>query len=105
MWHAAIAPYLKFKIKTSGSDIFWWCDADRRQTRDHLFKECRGWKAEIKSLWQRVEKEVRWRHYRHKPILALFNDKKATGVILEFLDKSGVGKMRGGLEPEEIARD
>lgn len=42
-----------------------------------------------------------WRHYRHKPISALFNEKKATEAILKFLDKTEVGKMRGGIETEE----
>ncbi|KAI5786256.1 hypothetical protein FPQ18DRAFT_308810 [Pyronema domesticum] len=105
MGHAVIAPYLKYKIKTSDSDICWWCDAEKRLTREHLFKECQGWKDEIKELWKRVEWEAGWKNYRHKPISALFNDSRAMSAILEFLDKTGVGKMRGGMGQEAFAED
>jgi hypothetical protein len=102
MGHAVIAPYLKYKIKTSDSDECWWCEIPgKRQTREHLFKECIHWKDEIKRLWKRVEKDVGWRHYRHKPISALFNEVKATDAILAFLDKTRVGKLRGGLRVDE----
>jgi hypothetical protein len=40
---------------------------------------------------------VRW-----KCISALFNVIAVTGAILNFLDKTGVGKMRGGINPEEV---
>jgi hypothetical protein len=33
--------------------------------------------------------------YRWKPISALFNERKATGAILEFSEKLVVGTMRG----------
>lgn len=96
MGHAVIARYLKYKIKASDSDICWWCDADRWQTRDNC-----GWKEEIKHLWKRVEKDVGWRHYLYKPILALFNDNQVTEAILEFLDMTGVENMRGGIDENE----
>lgn len=86
--HAVIAPYLKYKIKKSDSDECWWCEIGKRQTREHLFKECLHWKVEITELWRRVSKDVGWRNHRWKPISSLFNEKKATGAILEFLDKT-----------------
>jgi hypothetical protein len=89
MGHAVIASYLKYKIKTSDSDTCWWCDIGIRQTREHLFKECLHWKKEIKELWRRVQRESGWRQYRWKPVSVLFNEKKATGAILEFLEKTG----------------
>jgi hypothetical protein len=51
------------------------------------------------------EKDVGWKRYHWKPILSLFNEKKATGAILEFLDKTGVGKMAGGLGHDEYGAD
>ena len=54
--HALIAPFLKEKLKKTDSDQCWWCEAGKRQTRDHLFKECGRWKTEINVLWKtRVE--------------------------------------------------
>jgi hypothetical protein len=105
MGHAVIAPYLKFKIKTSDCDTCWWCEIGKRQTREHLFKECLHWKNEIKELWKKVQREMGWRNVRWKPISALFNERKATGAILDFLDKTGVGKMRGGVNPEDYDED
>ena len=38
----------------------WWCDPDNncgvQQTRDHLFKHCSRWQAQ---LWARAKKETR----------------------------------------------
>lgn len=48
-----------------------------------------------------VQREVGWKNYRWKPISELFNARKATGAILEFLEQTEVGKMRGGGDPEE----
>lgn len=107
---ASIAPYLKHKIKSYESDTCWWCEKDVRQTREHLFKECSHWKDDIRILWQQVERDVRprWKRFKWKPISALFNEKKTTEAILNFLDRTGVGKKprdRGleefdGEEPE-----
>jgi hypothetical protein len=60
MGHAVIAPYLKYKIKTSDSDTYWWCDIEIRQSREHLFKEYLRWRQEIKELWSRVQRDVGW---------------------------------------------
>ena len=38
--HAMIAPFLKDKWGWTDSDACWWCDGGR-QSRDHLFKECK----------------------------------------------------------------
>jgi hypothetical protein len=102
--HAVIAPYIKEKIK-SDSDECRWCQIGKRQSRERLFKECMHWKDEIKALWRRVEKDVGWKWYHWKPISSLFNENKATGATLEFLDKTGVGKMAGGLGHDEYGAD
>ena len=51
--HAMIAPFLKDRWGWTDSDACWWCDGGR-QSRDHLFKECRKWKKEIEELWNEV---------------------------------------------------
>ena len=51
--HAMIAPFLKEKWGWTDSDKCWWCDG-RRQSRDHLFKECSMWKKEIAELWKEI---------------------------------------------------
>jgi len=38
--HTLIAPFLKDKLKKTDSDQCWWCETGKRQTRDHLSKEC-----------------------------------------------------------------
>ena len=48
-----IAPLLKEKFGWVESDGCWWCGGGR-QTREHLFKECRTWKDEIRKLWTEV---------------------------------------------------
>ena len=47
-----IAPF-KEKFGWTEPDLCWWC-APRRQTRDHLLKECSAWKEEIRELWKEV---------------------------------------------------
>ena len=51
--HAMTAPFLKEKFGWVESDGCWWCGGGR-QTREHLFKECRAWKDEIRRLWKKV---------------------------------------------------
>ena len=36
------------------SDKCWWCNCGKRQTRHHLFTECRAWSPQIRGLWKRV---------------------------------------------------
>lgn len=51
--HAMVAPFLKEKFGWVVSDGCWWWGGGR-QTREHLFKECRAWKDETRSLWKEV---------------------------------------------------
>jgi hypothetical protein len=63
--HTVIAPYLKYKIKTADSDECWWCEVPgKRQSREHLFKECLHWKEEIKELWRKVRRVTGWQNVR-----------------------------------------
>ena len=52
--HAMIAPILKDTRKWTDSDQC-WCDKGRRRTREHHPpKECKGWRKEIHTLWEKV---------------------------------------------------
>ena len=53
--YALIAPFLKERWGWTESDACWWCGSGR-QSRVHLFKECRTWKNEIGELWTAVGK-------------------------------------------------
>ena len=48
-----IAPFLKDKFGWVESDTCWWCSSGW-QSREHLFKECRTWKDEIRLIWKTV---------------------------------------------------
>ena len=92
--HALTAPFLKDKLKKTDSDQCWWCETGKRQTRDHLFKECERWKTEINVLWTTIGKKLGWKHRRNKKISELFREEKATGAILQFLRDTGIGKIK-----------
>ena len=85
-----------------------WCGSGARQTRHHLFMVCRRWTPEIRELWQKVRLETGWGGA--PSIRRLFGDERAVKAILEFLEKTKVGKMpsrillAGGpdLEEEEL---
>jgi len=63
-----IAPFLKEKLKKSDSDQCWWCETGKRQTRDHLFKKCRRWKAEINVLWITIGKKLGYCNVKPKSV-------------------------------------
>jgi ribonuclease HI len=98
--HAIIAPYLKNKLDKVQTERCWWCNA-KRQTRDHLFKECKRWKPQIRVLWKSVSKATNGRVNRLKSIAKLFSADEATEPILEFLRDTDVGTSIG--LPEEWA--
>ena len=57
------------------------------------------------ALWQRVERDCEWGSRRAPSVRLLFRDERATQAVLEFLEKTRVGKMPGlalmGMEEEE----
>ena len=122
--HAMIAPFLKEKFGWVSSDQCWWCSCGR-QTREHLFKECRAWKEEIRELWKKVgeisemseegkERAVRKgykkrrkkgfgfisQEYRVGPgncsVGRLMSDPRFTEAVLNFLANTQVGKIKKG---------
>ena len=119
--HAMITPFLKENFGWVESDQCWWCDGGR-QSREHLFKECRTWKVQIKELWKKVgevsgEAENRTGRDRPRkggkgfglgtyagkvgpgncPMGKLFSEPLFTDAVLEFLVKTDVGKIKKGV--------
>ena len=65
--HAATGSFLHDRMtgpQWLGSDVCWWCNCGKRQTRHHLFPECRAWAPQIRRLWKRVGKDCHWEHLR-----------------------------------------
>ena len=127
--HAMIAPFLRDKFGWVESDQCWWCDRGR-QSREHLFKECRTWKDQIKKLWKKIgevsgEAMLRSDRSRVKErrrgkgfgvwgaegkirpgncsIGRLFGDSRFTEAILEFLEETEVGKIKKGVVVQGVA--
>jgi hypothetical protein len=82
------------RIKKKESDRCWWCESGRRQTRGHLFGECRRWQCEFAELRKEVERITgKTRRLRERlKVVDLFNDDRLTKAILEFLAATEVGR-------------
>jgi hypothetical protein len=103
--HVVIAPYLKNKLKKRDSEDCWWCGSGRCQTREHLFKKCAQWKEQIKELWRNVGRDTGWRRAKWRSIAELFREERAEGAVLNFIWKTGVGRMSGGVSPKVEQED
>src|SRR3977135_3008514 len=91
--HAITAPYMCEKLKKIESSQSWWCDSGARQTRHHLFCECRAFRPQIVKLWKAVGEALGWKRWRRKRmnIADLFYREETTEAVLEFLRTTGVG--------------
>ena len=118
--HAMIAPFLRDKFRWIESDSCWWCSGGR-QSREHLFKECRVWKDEIRTLWKEVgeisgtrENKMSGNVYKGRKcfcfgmrrsmvhpgncsIKKLMSEDRSTEAVLKFLESTGVGKVKEGV--------
>ena len=118
--HAMIAPFLREKFGWTESDSCWWCSGGR-QSRKHLFKECRTWKEEIRTLWKEVGDasgisgrgelgsvykgrkgfcfgiEREQTHPGNCTVGRLMADPRFTVAVLKFLADTGVGKIKKGV--------
>ena len=117
--HAMIAPFLREKFGWVESDSCWWCSGGR-QSCEHLFKECRTWMEEIKTLWKTlgdISGVLRDRPggvYKGRKgflvgttggrvgpgncsVRRLFGDPRFSEAILKFLADMRVGKIKKGV--------
>ena len=92
------------------------------QSREHLLKECRTWKNEIRELWRKVgeisgegrrrtskagpgrrSKGLGFRSQEYRvgpgncPVRKLLCDPLFTEAVLDFLEKTDVGKIKKGV--------
>ena len=114
---AMIAPFLKEKWGWADSGRCWWCEKGG-QSREHIFKECTTWTAEIRKLWTAVGEAsggrertdepfksrkgfgYRVRQARARPsntsIRDLLSDGRYTEAVLGFLRSTRVGEVKAG---------
>ena len=102
--HALIGTHLK-RIKKKDDDRCWWCPGSPRQTRVHLFKECRRWRGARDSLWEGMEAERDEDGnpdglHRAASIPTLFAHPKAAKHVLQFLRNTEVGRRVDGKKRE-----
>ena len=71
-------------------DECWWCNCGKRQSRHHIFTECRAWASQIRVLWKRIGKDCRWEHTR-APSMRWVWKEDATEAVIEFLEDTPVG--------------
>ena len=114
-----MAPFLKKKFGWVDSDSCWWCSGGR-QSREHLFKECKTWKEEISRLWKEAgdisggcKRKVLGNIYKGRKCFCFgmerkhvrpgncsvgrpLSDSRFTEVELRFLESAGVGKIKEG---------
>ena len=116
--HAMTAPFLKERWGWTDTDTCWWCDGGR-QSRDHLFKECKRWEKEIGELWKEVGmisgrreggdspfksrrgfgfhvKQARARP-SNTTVRELLSSDRYTEAVLRFLGTTRVGEVREGV--------
>ena len=118
--HAMIAPFLCEKFDCVESDTCRWCSGCR-QSREHLFKECKMWKEENRTLWKEVGeisgaidgRELGCVYKGRKgfcfgtrksqirpgncSVGRLMADSRLTEAVLKFLSSTGVGKIKKGV--------
>ena len=118
--YAMIAPFLKERFGWVDSDTCWWCRGGR-QSREHLLKECRTWKEEIRTLWKEVgeilgsdKKVAGGGVYKGRKgfcigmnkgvagpgntsVKKLLSDGRFVEAVLKFLGNTGVWKVKQGV--------
>ena len=64
--------------------------SDRRESRHHLFIECRAWAPQTQRLWERVVKDCRLEHPK-APAVRKLRKEGVTEAMLEYLEDTRVG--------------
>ena len=82
--HADIGSFLHEKVtgplrRESGECQ--WCRCGKRESRHHIFVECRAWVPQIQRLWKRVANDCKWRHPRAPAVRKLRKEGAIEGVV------------------------
>jgi hypothetical protein len=93
--HVVIGAHLK-RINTIQDDRCWWCNDGERQTVRHLLKFFPKWRREREALSKEIKKSL-WHHH---DMAYMFEDKKPTEHILQFLRATEVGNRMEEKERE-----
>jgi ribonuclease HI len=95
--HALIGAHLK-KFKMRDDDGCWWCNKRTKQTRGHLFGQCKRFAQEYRKLVTTVndirkernlQPRKRWRAYQ------FFQEEGYERAVIEFLKETGIGYVIG----------
>ncbi|POS87202.1 hypothetical protein EPUL_001602 [Erysiphe pulchra] len=97
--HAVTAVYL-VRISKQNDDLCEWCGKRKRQTVKHLLLECRKWREERNQMWKKIGDDNGVAS-NEGGIANLFADRRATPDILQFLERTGVGRRIRDLEEHE----
>ena len=91
--HAAISSFLHERMmgppRRESSDCR-WCGSGKRESRHHLFIECRAWAPQIQRPWERVGKDYRWERPRAPAVRNLWKE-GATEAVLKYSADTRVG--------------
>ena len=98
--HSAIGPYLRDKIRKTDDDRCWWCGGGKKQTRHHLFTECRAWCPQISRLWRDIGKADGWKRPRAPSVKWLWKE-RSTEAVLVISGNTRVGCISTRREPQE----
>ena len=88
--HAAIGQYLKDRIHKIKDDKCGWCGGRKRQTRHHLFVECRAWLPYTRKMWKSIGKAHGWKHPKSPSIKWLWKE-RSTEAVLKMLGETRIG--------------
>jgi len=88
--HCLTGQYLEW-TKNRASAQCWWCSC-RKQTREHVFKNCRRWKEQQKVLWKEAWKET-GRGKSRLAIRDLLADDRCSRAVLDFLATTEIGRL------------
>ena len=94
--HAAIGSFLHERMTgplSRESSECRWCRCGKRESRYHLFVECRAWAPQIRRLWRRVGKDCGWKH-PNAPAVRMLWKEGATEAVLVLLEDTQVGCWR-----------
>ncbi|KAA8895470.1 hypothetical protein FN846DRAFT_996802 [Sphaerosporella brunnea] len=76
-------------------DKCWWCGQGATQTRSHLFKFCKRWKAEQMVLWKARKDATRdgggMKRWPSTSVVDLLADDRCTEEVLDFLRATKIG--------------
>ena len=88
--HALIRTH-QMRIGKEDTDKCRWCESGERETRGHLFGQCERFTQERRALYSRLRVDCKLRGRINWPVWKMFQEEKATGVVMAFLKNTTIG--------------